>query len=501
MEVKVDGWAWLRTDQMDGTQLEYLQKKLTLVQKVPPEYRKRAEKAGKPPAVVRCYEDDGNGMIGIAREFFYKEAKLHHSVKYEVSEGEWPNHLDPDEVGDIVLWNGEKSTWAEHQSDDPSELTFFDCQPPKGKEERPVSLKEEQLQARAVTLNHLDSRPACGAIVQAPTGWGKTVFCLAMIKALKRKTAVLVHREFLLDQWVSRINKFLPDAKVGVIRGKKFDVEGCHIVIVMIGTLASWVKRDKVKPELADMFGLVIADEVHRVSAPTWAPVIPLFNAAKRIGVSARPKRSDGLDKCFLYHIGPKVFTGQEYQMIPKIRRTWSSYKPKIRRNSKFNPQFLSKEMACRFMTASPIYNKDVIDQVIGARKAGRKILVFSETIKHLQRLKELFEQLWDGEKTVADFLVGGMTTDERDRACEADVIFGTFQMCRDALDVPALDTVVLASPIRNPEQPAGRCLREFDGKKDPIVVDIRVDAVPVLKEYGESRDRWYKRLYPAVAR
>ena len=499
MEVKVDGWAWLRTDEMDDIQLEYLKKKLTLVQKVAPEYRKRAEKAGKPPAVVRCYKD-GDGTIGIAREFFFKEANLHHNVEYTVADGEWPERLDPEEVGDITLWNGEKSKWAEHRSDDPSELTFFDCQPQKGKEERPVSLKEEQSQARAVTLHHLNYRPASGALIQAPTGWGKTVYCLAMVHAMKRKTVVLVHREFLMDQWVARINRFLPDAKVGVIRGKKWNVEGCHIVIAMIGTLASWVKNDKVRPELADMFGLVIADEVHRVSAPTWAPVMPLFNAAKRIGVSARPKRSDGLDKCFLYHIGPKIFTGEEYQMVPRIRRTWSSYKPKLRRNSKFNIQFLSKEMACRFMMSSPIYNKDVIDQVIGARKAGRKILVFSETIKHLHRLKELFEQLWDGEKSSSEFLIGGMTPDERDRACAADVIFGTYQMCKDALDIPELDTVVLASPVRNPEQPAGRCLREFEGKKEPIIVDIRTDEIPVCKEYGVARDRWYKRLYPTAA-
>jgi superfamily II DNA or RNA helicase len=499
MEVKVDGWAWLRTDQMDDIQLEYLQKKLTLVQKVAPEYRKRAEKAGKPPAVVRCYAENGDGLIGVAREFFYKEARLHHKVKYEVAEGEWPNRLEPEEVGDITLWNGKKSEWAEHRSDDPTDLTFFDCKPDEGKDERPAVLKEEQLQAKAVVLNHLNLRPASGAIVQAPTGWGKTIFCLAMIQAMKKKTAVLVHRDFLRGQWQARINRFLPDAKVGVIQGKKFDVEGCHIVIVMIGTLASWVKRDKVRPELRDMFGLVIADEVHRVSAPTWAPVMPLFNAAKRIGVSARPKRSDGLDKCFLYHIGPKVFTGQEYQMLPRIRRTWSSYKPTIRRNSKFNIQFLSKEMAVRFMTSSPVYNKDVIDQVIGARKAGRKILVFSETIKHLQRLKEMFHAHWDGEPSVADFLIGGMTEDQRDVACQADVIFGTYQMCRDALDVPPLDTVVLASPIRNPEQPAGRCLREFEGKKEPIIVDMRTDSIPVCKEYGESRDRWYKRLYPGA--
>ena len=124
-------------------------------------------------------------------------------------------------------------------------------------------------------------------------------------------------------------------------------------------------------------------------------------------------------------------------------------------------------------------------------------MLVFSHSLDHLRRMKEELEKTWTGKPIKSDYFIGGMTEEDRDQASLADCIFATFQMAADALDIPPLDTVVLATPIRNPEQPVGRILRPYPGKKDPIVVDIRADDVPVCRDYAESRDRIYERLYP----
>ena len=56
---------------------------------------------------------------------------------------------------------------------------------------------------------------------------------LNIISRLKKKTIVIVHKEFLLRQWIERIEQFLPDAKVGKIQGKIIDIEGKDIVIGM----------------------------------------------------------------------------------------------------------------------------------------------------------------------------------------------------------------------------------------------------------------------------
>ena len=42
---------------------------------------------------------------------------------------------------------------------------------------------------------------------------------------LKKKTLIIVHKEFLLRQWVERIEQFLPDARVGTIKQNIIETE------------------------------------------------------------------------------------------------------------------------------------------------------------------------------------------------------------------------------------------------------------------------------------
>ena len=478
MKIKIDGWAWIPISDLGEVEKARLIRQLTLTQRVPAEYAKRKE-----PTILQCFVER-DGFLGIPREFLFERA-IGTEIEYAVASGAaWPQKSDVTPSDD-----GSVPEWAKHRTEDPFELTFFDCN-----NNRPAVLRGEQEQAMDIALSTLNSRPSSGGIIQCPTGWGKTIWALALVKQMRLKTAVLVHRSYLADQWRKKIEQFLPDAKVGSVLGKKWDVEDKHIVIVMIETLASWAKRGTANPELANQFGLVVTDEVHRAGAPTWASAIPLMNAAKRIGISARPKRSDGLDKAFFAHIGPKVFTGHELRLMPKIRRVRTSYKLN---NPRLNPALLSKELVVKFMTKNAIFNQQIVEQIKLALTAGRKILVYSHSLDHLRRMKEELEKTWDGKPMKADYFIGGITEEGRDQAETADVIFATYQMAAAALDIPALDTVVLATPIRNPEQPVGRILRPYPGKKDPVVVDIRADDVPVCRDYAESRDRIYERLYP----
>ncbi len=480
MKINISGLAWFNIDELTQENIEWFKSNLTITQRVSKEYAKRSK-----AAIVELFvEDNINKRFGIPREFFFDTLTKAHEVSYSVSSGDkWPYRVGPvaDEYGNMPVW-------ADHVSSDPTELTFFDTV--RG---NPAKLKPEQEDCKAAVIEQLLRRPASGAIIQCPTAFGKTICALAIAKQLKVKTAVLVHREFLLNQWIKRINQFLPDAKVGVIGGKRWDVDNCHIVIVLIETISSWVSKSKIRPELANMFGFICYDEVHRAAAPSWGTAIPEFNAAYRLGISASPTRSDGLEKVFNYHIGKKAYTGVVMSHTPKIRRVWSNYKIN---HPRFNVGMMSMEAAFKLMSADAGYNQDVIDQIKAALAAGRKIMVFSHTVKHLELLnKMLLEQLVDSPPTT-DFYIGGRKQEDLDEAENAMVLFGTFQMAKDSLDIPSLDTVILAGPIRNPQQPAGRACRDFQDKKPPVVVDMRADNVPIFKEYGQSRDRTYERIY-----
>ena len=59
-----------------------------------------------------------------------------------------------------------------------------------------------------------------------------------------------------MNQWIERIDEFLPGAKIGKIQCPIFDIEGKVIVIGMLQTL-----YDRALPEKAfDSFGLTIID-------------------------------------------------------------------------------------------------------------------------------------------------------------------------------------------------------------------------------------------------
>ena len=96
-----------------------------------------------------------------------------------------------------------------------------------------------------------------GGLLELHTGYGKTVCGLKIIAVLGVKALIIVHKEFLLRQWVERIEQFLPDAKVGKIQGSKIDVEGKDIVIGMLQSLS--MKDYDIK--LFNQFGLTIVDE------------------------------------------------------------------------------------------------------------------------------------------------------------------------------------------------------------------------------------------------
>ena len=77
-----------------------------------------------------------------------------------------------------------------------------------------------------------------GGILNVKTGGGKTCMACYIISKLKVKTLILVHKQFLADQWVSRINQFLPNVKISKIQGKTVDSSG-DIVLGMIQSISS----------------------------------------------------------------------------------------------------------------------------------------------------------------------------------------------------------------------------------------------------------------------
>ena len=455
MQVSVGAWAWLPKSDLSQEQIETLKRVLIVTP------RKMGDHPGDPPKPIHLYRDLAT-KLGIPRGFFEARKRDHHVVTSIVTDG------------DSAAWPG----------------------PLKWTSDSTKSLREAQIEALDKVLSSRGSG-SLGGIVQAVPGFGKTILACALIEKLQLPTLVVVHKEFLMKQWRKRLAEYLPGIKVGLAQEDKCEFAGNHVVMGMVHSLAG---RDY-PPDFYTHFGLCIFDEVHRVGSETWSEVPPKFNSRFRLGLSATPKRLDGAEAVFLNHIGPVIFKAKEVRMVPKIRRVFTSFK--LAHTDRFNNNLIKKTMLLKFLTENRSRNAMITEQLILAVKTGRKVLVLSERLEHLNTLAGLLKAAFEKasiDPPSMDFYIGGRKEEEYDEAAECQVIFATSQLVTEGLDIPPLDTLFLTTPLGGVEQAVGRILRPYEGKKEAVVVDFRDDAVSRCKALGNIRDNQYQVIIGAAA-
>jgi len=163
----------------------------------------------------------------------------------------------------------------------------------------------------AICLALTKSKTRMGCAVMR-CGFGKTVCAVAVIARLRRKTAILVHTKQLAEQWRDRINFFAPNACVyvhgddAIALSERADVS---IVIVQTAMRQQSLRDIGLVPQ---RFGLVVVDETHHIAARMFSRALRHFPAASVLGLTATPKRSDGLEKLVYWLVGYPCFTALE---------------------------------------------------------------------------------------------------------------------------------------------------------------------------------------------
>jgi hypothetical protein len=149
-------------------------------------------------------------------------------------------------------------------------------------------------------INHATKGGPNGGLLELFCAWGKTSASLYILSQLKKKTIVIVHKEFLMNQWIERIQQFLPKARIGRIQGPIIDIEDKDIVLCMLQSLIS---KDY-PSNLFDCFGFTIIDEVHHISSQTFSNALFKLVTKYMLGLSATMDRKDGTTKVFKMFIG-----------------------------------------------------------------------------------------------------------------------------------------------------------------------------------------------------
>ena len=123
----------------------------------------------------------------------------------------------------------------------------------------------------------------------------------------------------------------------------------------------------------------------------------------------------------------------------------------------------------------------------------SRKLLILSDRLDHLDFMKNKIDELDCG--TTSKY-IGGMKQQKLDIAEQADIIFSTYSMSSEALDISSLNTIILSTSRRNVEQSVGRILRNQKGNylAHPLVIDV-VDSLRTFTNQGYTRKTYYKKI------
>ena len=327
-----------------------------------------------------------------------------------------------------------------------------------------------------------------GGIISLPCGYGKTIIALYIISKLKKKSLIIVHKEFLINQWIERIQEFLPDARIGIIQASKIDINNKDIVIGMLQSIS----MKEYEPNTFSDFGFTIIDEVHHIAAEVFSRALPKINSKYSLGLSATPKRKDGLSKVFHWFLGPMIYEIKKRDDYP-VDVNILMYNNNDIVYNKTEVIFNGKMCMPRMINNITEYHKRT-ELIIGIIKklisSGKKILVLSDRRNHLTAI---FNLITTYNIASVGYYVGGMKQKDLKLSESKQILLGTYTMSSEGMDIPDLDAVIFASPKSDIIQSLGRILRKKH-QTSPIVWDIVDNFSPFINQYTKRR-AYYRRM------
>ena len=354
------------------------------------------------------------------------------------------------------------------------------------------TLRDQQLEPVNNFIKAASDPLKRGGIISVPCGFGKTIMSVYIACHFQKKTMFVSHKDFLNQQFVETVKQFVPNAKIGIIKQKKVDIEGKDFVVASLQSLAM---RDY-DINIFKEFGLVIIDEVHHLGAEVFCRAFQKLNVSKILGLSATLNRKDGMRKVFEYYIGKSVYKlikKDEVNVNVEIHKYFDPNVEYSRNLLLWNGKPNNTGMISNICSFVPRNNYiiDVLKRVL-KEEPDRKVLILSERRNQLTALEELIDVF-----NISDdvgYYVGGMSQKTLDESAKKNIIMATYQMAAEGMNIPSLNTVVFASPISDIQQSVGRILREKPSERKyiPLIIDIW-DEFSIFTRKGYTRIKYYK--------
>lgn len=317
------------------------------------------------------------------------------------------------------------------------------------------------------------------SICVAPPGFGKTLIGAKIFEQRAVKTLIIVNKNMLLDQWISRFVDYFGYKKSDIgFLGKSQNRLNGNIDIATMQSLNNI-------PELVENYTQVIVDECHHIPALTFEQIVKNFKGKYILGLSATPNRKDELDPIL-------------YQQLGNI--SYEYKKPKTHTNKLLviKTEFTSSADNYAAIINELVSNEDRNRQIVKTIKENidRKILLLSDRIEHLNLLENILKE----EKIDFVSVHGSQNKKEQvenmQKVKTSSLILATSSFFGEGIDFPHLNTIIFATPISfygRLIQYLGRIGR---GNQECLAIDFLDSKNAMLNSTYKKRLEGYKAMH-----
>ena len=319
-------------------------------------------------------------------------------------------------------------------------------------------------------------------IINAWVSWGKTFTALAIANKLQQKTLIVTHTLALRGQWEKEVKKVF-GVTAGVIGSGKFEIDSPFVV----GNVQTLYRNiDKIVNE----FGTIILDEMHHVSSPTFTRIVDASKARYKIGLTGTMQRKDGRHVVFRDYFSSTVFKPpRENYLTPRVDIIHSGI-----RFMDGNVDWANRINALAYDWE---YQNTMAMLAASYAAKGHKVLLVSDRVDFLKSCARLV-----GDNAIC--VTGDVPHEERGKLIkgiftEKDILFGTQSIFSEGISVDCLSCLILGTPVNNEPlltQLIGRVIRMYDGKPQPVIVDINLEGRTARKQASARRGYYMRQGY-----
>ena len=317
------------------------------------------------------------------------------------------------------------------------------------------------------------------SICVAPPGFGKTLIGAKIFEQRAVKTLIIVNKNMLLDQWISRFVDYFGYKKSDIgFLGKSQNRLNGNIDIATMQSLNNI-------PELVENYTQVIVDECHHIPALTFEQIVKNFKGKYILGLSATPNRKDELDPIL-------------YQQLGNISYEYKKPKTHTNRLLVIKTEFISSADNYASIINELVSNEDRNRQLVKTIKENidRKILLLSDRIEHLNLLENILK-----EENIDFVSVHGSQNkkeqvENMQKVKTSSLILATSSFFGEGIDFPHLNTIIFATPISfygRLIQYLGRIGR---GNQECLAIDFLDSKNAMLNSTYKKRLEGYKAMH-----